>query len=225
VLLSPALAKTKMERRNINHQRPQLSSERYQFCLKLGLLILCARLVAATPTSKVVFKNGKLRVVRITLPPGANQALHPEHAIIIAVPIRGHTVVSLNSRSTRPTIVGECEVCSVGNGGAISNPTGEPTEIVIVDAEPQGQPLTLQERTLAAGQTLQEASSSNDQVVIALSPALLQYRRNLSSDEKWRPGPSRTVKLLTGQMLWLRSGTYHITNTLSSDTKFVSVEF
>jgi hypothetical protein len=98
--------------------------------------------------------------------------------------------------------------------------------LVLVTVKNADQNLTIEDTVLTPHQEVEDASDSNPTLVIAISPLQLRDVRDLNGeDESWRSSNPRTIKLLTGQTIWLPPGMHRIRNMENSIAHFVTIEW
>ncbi len=97
--------------------------------------------------------------------------------------------------------------------------------LIVIDVKSAGQELTVQAYDLAVGQKLEEASETNDMLVIAISALKLRDVRDLGEEGNWKPSTPEVIAIASGGLRWVRAGTHEFTNLLPVQARFVTVEW
>jgi hypothetical protein len=101
-----------------------------------------------------------------------------------------------------------------------------PIPLVIVYVLSARQPLTIEGTMLDSYQELDDASSRNSTLIIAINDLELSDVRDLADEgDRWKSSPQQRIFLQAGQTSWLKSGIHRLKNVGSTSARFVSIEW
>jgi hypothetical protein len=108
----------------------------------------------------------------------------------------------------------------------VSHSGSQSALLVIVNVRRARQAQTFDQVELDPGKAMEDASSRNETLLVALSPIRLRDIMN-HSDEGEPPsyGEPHSVALEAGKTAWLQPGMHQITNIGGSIAKFVTIEW
>jgi hypothetical protein len=107
------------------------------------------------------------------------------------------------------------------------SPSGSrPTTLVIVNVKRARQAQTFDRVELTPGKVMEDASSRNETLLVALNA--LRLRDVINNSDEGEPsnyGQPHTIKLEAGQTVWLQPGMHQITNSGGSKASLASIEW
>lgn len=108
----------------------------------------------------------------------------------------------------------------------VSHTGAQSAYLLIVNVRKARQAQTFDQVELGPGQAMEDASSRNATLLVALNPVRLRDIIDHSDEgEPPRYGEARLVELGTGKTAWLLPGMHQITNIGGSIAKFVTIEW
>jgi hypothetical protein len=190
-----------------------------------GLLLAVSALAGAAP--RIVSDTAKAQVVLVQVSQRLPYSLlggEPGGAVWVALE-DDVLVTEKRAGTVRRVTAGVAKAVAPGEQVEFSGPGQRTCQIVVIKPRSAIQPLTVRTTILDAWQELQDASSANDTLVVAISPLRLRDVWNLGDESEWKPSKPRLLALPAGAVVWIPSGMHHITNLLPRPAKLVTVEW
>jgi hypothetical protein len=191
-------------------------------CIALPLSLLAAMGVEAkvSISEKDLAKVSLIgldRETRLTL-----QATSEEGFVVIAIQ---DCVILINGTSIRLN-AGDHKAVPGKRSLELAQSGLTPISLVLVEVVSAQQPLTIEAKTLAPGEGLEDASDRNSTLLIAIAPLRLRDVRNLAEEgEPWKTSPQRTIELQKGHTTWLKEGMHRVRNMGNSAARFIMIEW
>ena len=190
------------------------------------ILISFASWCALPPSSDCILNDSRVKVTRAIVRASTPYVLKGEKYGSVWVSLNSEMsfVPGESSKEKSKTIqIGEAGLVRPGTSvqfRAVGNPAGV---LIVVEPKTTHQPLTI--TSLSLDTELEDASDSNETLLIAISACRLQDTRNTGDESEWIPSRPEIISLKAGHMRWLRAGTHHLENLGSDKSKLVEIEW
>ncbi len=191
------------------------------------LAALFAAAACSCAESKIVLDDENVSVTVIDVTPAGEykvEGARPHGSVWVALS-DGALLLQGASSAVRTVHAGEAEFVAGGTGVSFRSAANRPTRLIVVAVKRRSQELTVHTTELKAGRELHDASDRNDTLLIPVSTVRLLDVRNLGDESEWKPSGPEVIRMLPGQVGWVRAGIHHFKNLLASPCAFVTVEW
>ncbi len=126
---------------------------------------------------------------------------------------------------TRAALPGDTGTVPSGAKQEFRNVGRQAARLTIIEVKSAIQDLTVQVHNLTPGHALDEASESNDALIIAVTALKLREVWNLEKEDDWVPSKPIVFALDAGGVRWVAEGEHEFSNLLPVPIRFVTVEW
>jgi hypothetical protein len=171
----------------------------------------------ATPTEP---QRGIARVSVVKL----SHAMNLDRKNIIIVPLENCAIL-INGQQVALK-EGDYKEFQVGGSLDLSPASSISPRLALVEVVGSSQALTVSSLNLVAHQEVEDASSRNQTLVIALDSLQISDEQNLAPEgEPWRSSKTRVIRLQRGETTWLIPGMHRVRNAASTVARFITIEW
>jgi hypothetical protein len=183
-------------------------------------VILCRSLASAAQT-----RANLASVSTVTLAPDRSLNLQPRSDVGIILVAIDTCLLRINNVpvTLEP---GQRKFVHGPHAVTVTQDATSATSLVIVNVANASQELTFDRTELTPANALEDASSRNDTLLIALSPLKLQDRIDRADEgEHAQWGSPRMIELERGQFTWIEPGMHQVRNRGDASARFLTVEW